>query len=107
MPHVHSVLASAARRERAITRGFLTSKPIGSSHILVPDKIAARVKTISKSLAVHRDHCSLVGRNVHSAAAAAVAAKLSLSPAEFKDALKVHKEANRAKHNWSDLTDDS
>ena len=104
MPHVHSAEKAAARRLRASEKGFIVDKNRDHAHILVPSAISRRVKDISKSLELHGNHCSLLGRNVHFAAAAAVAAKPIIGKETTQKALVLHRSANRAKHNWADMS---
>ena len=104
MPHVHSAEKAAARRLRASEKGFIVDKNRDHAHILVPSAISRRVKDISKSLELHGNHCSLLGRNVHFAAAAAVAAKPIIGKENTQKALVLHRSANRAKHNWADMS---
>ena len=56
---------------------------------------------MAKSLEVHRDHCRLAGRSVHFAATAALVAQPVIGAAACSQALRLHKAANFAKHNWS------
>ena len=102
MPHVHSVAASAARRRRALEKGFLVCKDADCSYVQVSANVAGRVRAVAKSLSLHRQHCSTVGRSYHFAASAALAAKASIGHTNFQEACRVHRVANKAKHCWAD-----
>ena len=100
MPHVRSPASRLARHERAVRRGYLAPRPVGSRHILVEDAIAPRVKLVASSLTLHRAHCLAVGRGVHSANVAAAAAKGlgAINQEEYNAARSAHRAANAAKH---------
>ena len=69
----------------------------------VPEQLADKVRTISKSLKVHETHNQVSGHAHHFARQAAFAA--SSGDAELQGALQVHRAANRAKHRWADINE--
>ena len=57
MPGLHSPDKLAARRQRAIEKGFIVPKHVsGSSHILVPHDMTIRMKSIAKSMTYQVKH---------------------------------------------------
>ena len=103
MPHCHSAPATAARRQRAIARGFVAPCPQGHRFVAARADIADRARAVSRSLAVHADHCKIAGRPMHSAIAAATAARPTIGKALFEEARDIHKARNRAAHAWADF----
>ena len=65
--------------------------------------VADRARAVSRSLAVHADHCKIAGRPMHSAIAAAAAARPTIGKALFEEARVIHKARNRAAHAWADF----
>jgi len=61
--------------------------------VLVPRAVSKRVFAVACSLELHREHNIKLGQPVHTASIAAVRAGNA-------EALRVHREANRAKHAW-------
>ena len=100
MPHRHSPVAGAARRDRARRRGYLQPGRPGSTYIEVPSMIACRARAVARSLAAHDQHCELSGHAHHFAASAALAVRPIIGTADFKKSMDVHKTANAAKHVW-------
>ena len=105
MPHLRSAAASSARCARAVERGFLRPRPVGSRHILVPETIAPRVRTVVSSMALHRDHCRALQLDINTAAVAACRARelQVLSQEDLLHARQTHRAANLAKHSWADV----
>ena len=97
MPHVHSSLALSARRDRAVRRGFLKAQD-GYQFLEVRNALASKVRAAASSLSIHTDHCARVGRNIHFANNAALAARQLIGEAEFATAKKVHQARNAAMH---------
>lgn len=108
MPHCHSAAARALRRDRAIRLGFvkLHENP-GTKYVEVQRHLAPRLRAIAASLAVHDDHCRLLGRSVHFAASATACARDVVGTEAADRAMKLHKAANKAKHQGlgADLND--
>ena len=102
MPHVRSPASRLARHERAVRRGYLAPRPVGSRHILLEDAIAPRVKLVASSLSLHRARCLAVGGGVHSANVVVVVAKGlgAINQEEYNTARSAHRAANAAKHAW-------
>ncbi len=73
-PHRYSAEALERRRARARTLGYLRHLPPGSQYVEVPADLTGRVRTITKSLAMHQTHSILNGRPSHYARTAAHAA---------------------------------
>ena len=65
--------------------------------------VADRARAVSRSLAVHADHCKIPGRPMHSAIAAAAGARPTIGKALFEEARVIHKARNRAAHAWADF----
>eukprot|EP00441_Pelagodinium_beii_P016038 CAMPEP_0197678880 /NCGR_PEP_ID=MMETSP1338-20131121/90764_1 /TAXON_ID=43686 ORGANISM="Pelagodinium beii, Strain RCC1491" /NCGR_SAMPLE_ID=MMETSP1338 /ASSEMBLY_ACC=CAM_ASM_000754 /LENGTH=137 /DNA_ID=CAMNT_0043259867 /DNA_START=36 /DNA_END=446 /DNA_ORIENTATION=- len=106
MPHCHSISALAARRQRALERGFLRQRVAGFKYVAVAENMAMKVKQVAASLEVHGNHCKLAGRDIHTASVAALTVKKHIGQEGFQDALRTHKIANRAKHSWADFVDE-
>ena len=104
MPHLHSVDARRTRRERALARGFVQPRRREEAFVEIPEKLAKRVRTISRSLAVHDHHNQVTGQVHHFARHAALAAAPPAS--ELKPVLQLHRVANKAKHQWADVDED-
>jgi len=108
-PGKHAPDKLAARRLRAINKGFLVAHQGGSSshrrHVEVSSQVADRVKAVAKSLAIQDDHIRSKGSPQPIARLATLALKDQLSHAEFKAAMRAHDDSNAAKHRWkkSDL----
>ena len=107
MPHLHSEASRAARRLRAIERGYLQSPPAEHSHVAVPAKLADRVRTMAKSMALHWEHQGKCAKPFHYARHATVAAAKIDASIRVSEALEIHRRANRAKHHisWADLSE--
>jgi hypothetical protein len=69
----------------------------------VPSHIAPRVKVVAASLACHARHNELSMHSSHYARLAAVAAadKKLITASELLEASRLHRSANRAKHEWN------
>jgi len=102
MVHKYSALKLIERRERALRLGYIVAAPLGMRHVLVSDEIAPRLKAISASLSAHSHHNRLNGHGSHFARSAALlaAADKLISKPECDQALRTHRDANRAKHLW-------
>ena len=75
MPGRHSVEKLAARRQRACDRGYLVPRADGIAHIAVPGPVVERVKAVTRSLVLHRDHVLLAREPLPVARVAARAVK--------------------------------
>jgi len=95
MPHTHSLESRRRRYARALALGFVRPPSAAPWASRVYSK---EVKTISTSLAVHRWHSEVVGRNVHSAASAAALARPSLPSADYLAARRLHRQRNAIVH---------
>ena len=100
MTGARSPACRARRHERAIARGYLLPRPrLNSCWIEVPCELAPRLKVMAKSLAVHHSHNGMLETPTHFARTAALRADV---PALLReDALRLHRQANRAKHAWA------
>ena len=107
MPHTRSPEKASARRDRAVEKRFLVWKPMGATHVLVPSSLATRSRTITRPLDTHKYHCEILGKDVHFDSPAAVQAPTSVAARKQAPQVRVHRAANRAKHVWADLDDDS
>jgi len=103
MPHVRGVATRLARRDRARDRGFLRDHPPGLRSLLVPTLVVEQVRTMVKSLELHRVHDGASGGVSHFARLATRAAALcgAISEQENQVALRAHRAANVAKHEVS------
>ena len=120
MPHCHSAAAFHHRHLRAVRCGFVSPKPIGMKHVLVPSALRAPIKTFSKASQAHLALGKLTGRPHHFLSHAVLDAKPYLSKETTRDLLLLTRKANRAKHNiscaahynkpgatsWADLSDE-
>mmetsp|Transcript_47228 Transcript_47228/g.122052 ORF Transcript_47228/g.122052 Transcript_47228/m.122052 type:complete len:379 (-) Transcript_47228:117-1253(-) len=97
MPHVRSIQAATARRDRAALRGFIVPKR-NFHQVRVPSAIAPRVRTITKGLLAHTRLNEMTGQPHHSLARAALLAQPLLPKNEFSDILALNKRVGRAKH---------
>eukprot|EP00973_Karenia_brevis_P035796 4939717-Karenia_brevis.AAC.1 len=79
MPGKHSEEKLAARRLRAIERGFLVRRS-PDTQVTVPRTIANRMKKVAASLAVQRRHVAIAGLEGTSSAHSASVATLKASP---------------------------
>ena len=99
MPGVRSADSHLRRQERAIDRGFITPRPRhGYGWIEVPMELAGRARTMVKSLEVHAQHNRAIPAPKHFARDAALQAPLAAE--QCLQALRLHRQANRAKHSW-------
>jgi len=100
MPHCRSVVARAARRERALLRGYVLPVHRGSRLLEVPAPLRGHVRTMAKSLEAHAVNDSLAGTRHHSARLSALAAHRcgALSDSGLRHAVALHRAADRAKH---------
>jgi len=95
----YSPAAWLARRNRAWERGFLKPKLMeGHSIVMVRTELADNLRKMAKSLASHADNQVLAGREFHAARNSTLAVKQQLGATETSRQLKLHQEANRAKH---------
>eukprot|EP00445_Apocalathium_hangoei_P014836 CAMPEP_0203873742 /NCGR_PEP_ID=MMETSP0359-20131031/19903_1 /ASSEMBLY_ACC=CAM_ASM_000338 /TAXON_ID=268821 /ORGANISM="Scrippsiella Hangoei, Strain SHTV-5" /LENGTH=590 /DNA_ID=CAMNT_0050792445 /DNA_START=60 /DNA_END=1832 /DNA_ORIENTATION=- len=103
MPHVRGLAAHHARRNRARDRGFLREHPPGLRSLLVPLQVVEQVRTMVKSLELHRVHDVASGGISHFArlATRAAASCGAITEQENQVALKTHRAANAAKHEVS------
>eukprot|EP00443_Scrippsiella_acuminata_P125993 CAMPEP_0115630744 /NCGR_PEP_ID=MMETSP0272-20121206/30637_1 /TAXON_ID=71861 /ORGANISM="Scrippsiella trochoidea, Strain CCMP3099" /LENGTH=639 /DNA_ID=CAMNT_0003067379 /DNA_START=92 /DNA_END=2008 /DNA_ORIENTATION=+ len=101
MPHRYSLEARVARFDRALKGGFLQSRQEDHRHVLVPRRIAARVKTISDSLSLHDTHNTIDGQASHYARNATNSVRHVIGDATASKSQDVHRRANRAKHEWA------
>ena len=99
MPHCHSIEGQEKRRLRAAERGYLRPCPRGTCFVAIAAHLAPRLRHIARSLELHDSHNQLAGRASHYARNATLAAELPDDVA--RSALACHREANRAKHQWS------
>ena len=100
MSHTRSVAAAAARRARAIQRGFLKEVPVGCKHILVASSIAPRAKDVAKSLELHELHNRLSGNQYHFAKQAAIAVRPLIGDPAFSRARSIHVTRDKVVHRW-------
>mmetsp|Transcript_88303 Transcript_88303/g.258102 ORF Transcript_88303/g.258102 Transcript_88303/m.258102 type:complete len:442 (+) Transcript_88303:108-1433(+) len=118
MPHSHSALSRAARRQRALARGYIETKPSGMTHVLVPSPLAQPVRTAARALEAHAALDSISGVRHHHLAHAALTAKPIIGDSAFVRIMALNREAGRAKHGvsqsvmpqrspWADEVDDS
>ena len=99
MPHRHSANAHRLRQLRANSMGFLRAKPaVGKSWVAVPNHLIGRAKAMLSSVSLHVQHDRTAGTVSHFARSAAIAARLP--PPELDRALRIHRAANHAKHEW-------
>eukprot|EP00969_Alexandrium_andersonii_P305965 13525288-Alexandrium_andersonii.AAC.1 len=96
MPHVHSPAALARRLDRAAARGFLPAKPqpINAEDL----EFRRRLKTVGKSMAIHRAHCKAAGFDIHNAGTAAALLKPVIGQDAYNTARRAHRARNRALH---------
>jgi len=82
---------------RALDLGFID--PCSDKVALaVPRRLAHRARVMLQSLELHDIHNRLAGQPAHYARDASLHA--GLDPAALRGALRVHREGNRAKHQW-------
>ena len=82
MPHLHSPVARAKRRDRVVRRGFLRLAPgVGCKFIAVQESVAARVRCMARSTELHADHEKLAGARFHHARLASIVATWALARA--------------------------
>ena len=105
MPGKHSPEKLAQRRLRAAQRGYITAKPKDTKFILVKDRIADRARCEVRSLQLHDELNCAAGTPRHFAAHAALAARSSIGEDAFRNAKKVIKIGNAARHRWADAAD--
>merc|ERR1712061_182714 len=105
MPGLHSPSKLAARRQRAIARGFVSPCNFGKRLIEVDAAVANRVKAVGRMIETHRRNNLACGQNFHYAANAAVAAREVHGNAQFLQDKKIIKLGNAAKHCWADMSD--
>lgn len=99
---MHSSAAVARRRQRAIRRGYICATPQGFSHVLIERSIVDRVRETARSLMLHRRHGMAAGHMAHYArdATRLAAERGCITQPECSRALRQHRLANRAKHDW-------
>ena len=101
MPGLHSPEKLAARRNRAVLKGYISahSRP-GRRFIEVDSLLAAEIKVMARSLERHRMRELDNGAQSHFARAASLQARANtiITVQELKQDLKLHKAANVAKH---------
>ena len=68
------------------------------SPVLLPREIVGRVLDMSDGLLQHASHCTVVGKDVHSAFHAEIIAKRSGHPIDMAKCKRVRHRANAAKH---------
>ena len=102
MPGKHSVEKLAARRTRALARGFLVPRPEGARHVLVAEAVADRVKAVARSLTIQDAHHRLVGSTTSFARSSTREARSLLSESVYRNSMKDHDRANLAKHSWTE-----
>ncbi len=73
-------------------------KETGTAMVCVPRSVAARAKSMAKSLVIHDSHDHKSGLHSHFARNAAALAKPYISDVEFASANAAHRKANAAKH---------
>ena len=102
MPHKHSAEALLVRLDRARRLGHLRQRRAGYRHILVPESLVGKMKSIGASMAFHEMHSRLNGHSSHYARVATLQACQGdrISKDERQKALTTHRRANRAKHSW-------
>jgi len=99
MPHKHSATKLVERRRRAVELGYVVPRPAtGKSYIEVDTNIVSRVRAMAASLATHRSHELLAGRNFHFARHASAAVQDRIGSCMHRPASRVQRAANRAKH---------
>jgi len=101
MPGKHAPVKLAARRLRALERGFLSPCPLTWKYVAVKDSVALRTKHIAKSPGIHEQHNMLAGRPSHHANAATEAVRGTIEPCSYAVAKVAHKQANLARHLWT------
>ena len=101
MPHARSAAALAARRARAIERGYVQPTARGTSHVLVAAPVAKPVAIVARAMNRHRELDAASGHRSHSLRLAALAAKPGISDVLFEDSLALNRRACGAKHNVS------
>ena len=101
MPHLHSKAARERRHCRAVERGFWKPRDPGLKEVVVRSTLAPRVKAIVNSLALHQKYNDIAGYASHHARHASYAAALVSPAVDTKQAMSTHRQASRAKHNWS------
>eukprot|EP00973_Karenia_brevis_P068342 9506520-Karenia_brevis.AAC.1 len=72
MPHSRSHAKSAERWQRAVDRGYAQHILAGRQRIEVASEVAGRLKTLARSLEMHREHNLLAGHASHSGVGAAL-----------------------------------
>ncbi len=98
MPHRWSPLKLAARREAAVARGFISSRPCGFNFVSVASSLALRVKRMAAGLAAVQQLELVSGFHRRSANDLLSAAK-DLVPNEVAASFsEVNDAANAAKH---------
>lgn len=101
MVHKYSPAALQRRRERAVARGYVQAKVPGTTFVQVPVVIAESVKTMAAALVAHRGLDISTGCQHHYLADAALHARPMISSEAFHRAMRLNKEAGRAKHDVS------
>eukprot|EP00973_Karenia_brevis_P066610 9260469-Karenia_brevis.AAC.1 len=100
MVHKHSSAKLAARRERALAKGFI-SPSTGKSWVEVGSSVAPRVRSIAKSVEFHDRHNRVANASYPHATQATRAVRRQVSKEEYAKAMQSHEAANVSKHNWS------
>jgi hypothetical protein len=98
---MHSSIRRAERHARAVERGYLVKRE--ARWIEVPPGLHEHARVVTDSLILHKEHDELASTSSHFARHASKAAldKGRLTDQQFRDALAVHRRANRAKHSVS------
>jgi len=96
--HCRSVAQLAARRERALARGFLQHVPLGTRHVAVPQHVAQNARRVLRGLSLHHELQQLSGRRSHSLRMAILAAKEQLTDKEFREYIHENSCYGKAKH---------
>ena len=102
MPGKHSEQALAARRQRAIGRGYVVAKASDQyGRIEVRPSVAGRVRAMALSIELQEEHNSLTGAGEPVARAATRKARPFLARQQYRQAMERHDAANLAKHHWN------
>ena len=67
----------------------------------VPTGLVQRTKAMVSSLQLHEAHSRVGGCARHYARQATLSAAAALGPEEMRSALRTHRVANKAKHDWA------
>mmetsp|Transcript_161080 Transcript_161080/g.294241 ORF Transcript_161080/g.294241 Transcript_161080/m.294241 type:complete len:329 (+) Transcript_161080:110-1096(+) len=94
------------RRQRARKLGFLQPTPKGYSQVLVPKALAKRIRKQLDAFQLHFECNKATGIGHHFLAEAILAARHVFGGDFACLALGIKKEADAARHNWPDLSDE-